>query len=234
MQFFACPHCKSTVEIFVALSGQVVTCPHCGGQFQIPSAQPQAPPLPNQPNVTGYHQRVRRNAPRHWLVIGLVGLGIAAVVIGGLALLRFSQQSSLLPLAFQAKERRIVDAYLRENLGNPDYEVIFWEGPRVIYRLKVENNRALKIPKSVVRLKYRHEFLAGSRVVSDEWFFIEDGQVESIREHSGSLDEWCRRENAQTENTILDLKAGVWEIRNGRIGPVQIKWRSVSEPESSH
>lgn len=44
-----CPHCDADITPEASLAGQVVGCPQCGGQFQMPGAQIMAvPPLPAQ------------------------------------------------------------------------------------------------------------------------------------------------------------------------------------------
>lgn len=39
-----CPHCAKPVGFAVAMAGQVVACPHCRGQFQMPDRVPVGPP----------------------------------------------------------------------------------------------------------------------------------------------------------------------------------------------
>ena len=35
-----CPHCSRVLDDALDLAGQVVACPHCGGQFVIPGSAP--------------------------------------------------------------------------------------------------------------------------------------------------------------------------------------------------
>ncbi len=44
MRHLACPHCQQRVLDDGELGGQIVACPHCGDQFQMPKGQP--PPSP--------------------------------------------------------------------------------------------------------------------------------------------------------------------------------------------
>ena len=41
-----CPHCGKPVGFTAAMAGQVVACPHCRGQFQMPDRPPATPPAP--------------------------------------------------------------------------------------------------------------------------------------------------------------------------------------------
>src|SRR5687767_15138533 len=41
-----CPHCGKPVGFAAAMAGQVVACPHCRGQFQMPDRPPASPPPP--------------------------------------------------------------------------------------------------------------------------------------------------------------------------------------------
>lgn len=41
-----CPHCGNPVGFSAAVAGRVVACPHCRGQFQMPSAPPPSAPAP--------------------------------------------------------------------------------------------------------------------------------------------------------------------------------------------
>ena len=43
-----CPHCGKPVGFAPSMAGQVVACPHCRGQFQMPDRPPanQPPPVP--------------------------------------------------------------------------------------------------------------------------------------------------------------------------------------------
>jgi len=41
-----CPHCGNPVAFSPAVAGRVVACPHCKGQFQMPTAAPPGPPAP--------------------------------------------------------------------------------------------------------------------------------------------------------------------------------------------
>ena len=49
-----CPHCGKPVGYTTAMAGQVVACPHCRGQFQMPDRAPSAsaaPPVQHRPSA---------------------------------------------------------------------------------------------------------------------------------------------------------------------------------------
>jgi hypothetical protein len=86
-QSLACPHCGQIVLNLPALAGQLVQCPGCYGQFQLPML---AVPVPS-PAVSSTRNSVRARTPkrRSWLwvlafliVFGWIGTTIKAIVKG--------------------------------------------------------------------------------------------------------------------------------------------------------
>lgn len=70
-----CPYCKSTLEDDGSLAGEPVYCPHCGGQFRMPDANPFSVNVTPPTVSTSRSNKAARNLPES-------GLGIASLIIG--------------------------------------------------------------------------------------------------------------------------------------------------------
>ena len=95
----SCPHCHTAVHSDPQLAGQVVVCPNCNGQFQMPGSVPQAiPAFPSPPNQSfpvfdsGSRSKTNRKQQSQTtnmlpvLVIGgAIGLSCIACLCAGIA-----------------------------------------------------------------------------------------------------------------------------------------------------
>ncbi len=71
---FACPHCDQTARLDFTAESDVLECPHCGGQIQIPADAWDATRLRRCLVCPGTDLYVRKDFPQR--------LGVALVVIG--------------------------------------------------------------------------------------------------------------------------------------------------------
>lgn len=79
-----CPHCQSSLEDDGTLGGQLVACPHCGKQFQMPHKDADASPFPS---IIVTPPGVGRSSGRKWkkgLLFGGAGCLTILVLCAGL------------------------------------------------------------------------------------------------------------------------------------------------------
>lgn len=83
-----CPHCRQVVVSSPELAGQVVQCPSCRGQFQMPSVPVAAIPTPQQSyRSPRRHTNQGVKSSALWIPAVFLFFGLMVVACGGLLLL---------------------------------------------------------------------------------------------------------------------------------------------------
>lgn len=102
MQTFLCPHCNAKIKHDGSHAGQVVSCPRCGGQLQLPCSPPVPPdnsPFEGIDEDSGYRPR-RRRQPNYaglWTiaVLSLLGIGFAGLWWSGVVQFKLPHQEAV-------------------------------------------------------------------------------------------------------------------------------------------
>lgn len=91
----ACPNCRRLMANDLSLQGQIVACPFCGGQFQIPAIAAPVHGLPTAGPAGSYssppptrRKRKKRNRTAFWLVLCLA---VTVVSVGGVGMVMFER-----------------------------------------------------------------------------------------------------------------------------------------------
>jgi TM2 domain-containing membrane protein YozV len=77
-----CPHCRNGVDDATDLAGQLVFCPFCRGQFQMPAPVAVASIVSSPAYRSSYSERGPQNSPRLAAVLSFLFVGLGQIYNG--------------------------------------------------------------------------------------------------------------------------------------------------------